>query len=112
MPMPRWDWNTAAGPPGSRISALAPPSEEDQPTIVSPADGEPVSFAAHIKPLFRPRDQRSMRFAFELWSYDDVSAHADAILERLRAGTMPCDGAWPDAQIAVFQRWTDNGKPR
>jgi len=53
-----------------------------------------------------------MRFAFELWSYDDVSAHADAILERLRAGTMPCDGAWPDAQIAVFQRWTDNGKPR
>ena len=22
MPMPHWDWNTAAGPPGSRISAV------------------------------------------------------------------------------------------
>jgi uncharacterized protein YukE len=53
-----------------------------------------------------------MQFAFDLWSYDDVSAHADAILERLRAGTMPCDGAWPGAQVDVFQRWTDNGKPR
>src|SRR6202012_1000922 len=24
MPMPHWNWQTAAGPPGSRISALAP----------------------------------------------------------------------------------------
>jgi CDGSH-type Zn-finger protein/truncated hemoglobin YjbI len=112
MPMPHWGWNTAAGPPGSRISALAPAREEDQPKTELPAEGEPVSFAAHIKPLFRPRDQRSMQFAFDLWSYDDVSAHADAILERLRAGTMPCDGAWPGTQIDVFQRWTDSGKPR
>ena len=34
-----------------------------------------------------------MRFAFDLWSHDDVSRNADAILARLRAGTMPCDGA-------------------
>ena len=27
-----------------------------------------------------------MRFAFDLWSYDDVVEHAEAILERLRAG--------------------------
>jgi CDGSH-type Zn-finger protein/truncated hemoglobin YjbI len=112
MPMPRWDWNTAAGPPGSRISALAPPPKEDQPEIELPAEGAPLSFEAHIKPLFRPSDRRSMQFAFDLWSYDDVSAHADAILERLRAGTMPCDGAWPDAQVDVFQRWTDTGNPR
>ncbi len=25
MPMPEWNWTTAAGAPGSRISALAPP---------------------------------------------------------------------------------------
>jgi CDGSH-type Zn-finger protein/truncated hemoglobin YjbI len=112
MPMPRWDWNTAAGPPGSRISALAPPPEESRPEIELPAAGAPVSFEAHVKPLFRPSDRRSMQFAFDLWSYDDVSAHADAILERLRAGTMPCDGAWPGAQVDVFQRWTDNGKSR
>jgi CDGSH-type Zn-finger protein len=111
MPMPRWDWNTAAGPPGSRISALAPPPEESRPEIELPAEGAPVSFAAHIKPLFRLSDRRSMQFAFDLWSCDDVSAHADAILERLRAGTMPCDGGWPGAQVDVFQRWIDNGKP-
>jgi CDGSH-type Zn-finger protein/truncated hemoglobin YjbI len=112
MPMPHWDWNTAAGPPGSRISALAPPAEEDQPKIELPAEGEHVSFAAHIKPLFRSRDQRSMQFAFDLWSYNDVSTHADAILNRLRGGTMPCDGAWPADRLDVFQRWVDSGKPQ
>ena len=113
MPMPRWDWNTAAGPPGSRISALAPAAEEaeeDAPPADLPAAGETVAFEAHIKGLFRRRDQRSMSFAFDLWSYDDVSAHADAILDRLRAGTMPCDGPWPDDRIAVFERWVRTGK--
>jgi hypothetical protein len=52
-----------------------------------------------------------MRFAFDLWSHDDVSAHADAILERLNAGTMPCDGAWPPDRVAVFKRWVSSGKP-
>jgi len=52
-----------------------------------------------------------MRFAFDLWSHDDVSTHADAILERLKAGTMPCDGAWPDEQVALFSQWIDAGKP-
>ena len=52
-----------------------------------------------------------MRLAFDLWSLDDVSAHADAILERLEAGTMPCDGAWPAERVAVFRRWIDAGKP-
>ena len=70
-----------------------------------------MRFADHIKPLFRERDRQSMSFAFDLWSYDDVSQHADAILARLRAGTMPCDGAWPQAQIDVFQRWVEGGKP-
>jgi hypothetical protein len=62
--------------------------------------------------MFRRRDRESMRFAFDLWLYDDVSEHADAILERLRAGTMPCDGAWPAEQVDVFERWTTGGKPR
>ena len=112
MPMPHWDWNTAAGPPGSRISALAPPEETaaDQPAVELPGPNEPVGFDAHIKALFRERDQRSMQFAFDLRSYDDVSTHADAILDRLRAGTMPCDGPWPDTWTDVFQRWVESGK--
>jgi hypothetical protein len=74
--------------------------------------GEPVSFEKHIQPLFRPRDRQSMSFAFDLGSYDDVSAHADAILRRLRAGSMPCDGAWPAENVELFQRWVESGKPK
>jgi hypothetical protein len=70
-----------------------------------------VHFEDDIKPLFRERDRDSMRFAFDLWSFDDVSSHADAILDRLEAGTMPCDGAWPAEQVAVFRGWIDAGKP-
>jgi hypothetical protein len=77
-----------------------------------PDAAEPVTFEKDIKPLFRERDQRSMRFAFDLSSYDDVREYADAILARLREGSMPCDGAWPPVQIDLFQRWTETGKGR
>jgi hypothetical protein len=50
-----------------------------------------------------------MTFAFDLWAYDDVRTNADAILERLRSGSMPCDGAWPDEQVGLFQRWIVSG---
>jgi hypothetical protein len=74
-------------------------------------EDEPMHFDEDVKPLFRERDRDSMRFAFDLWSLDDVASHADAILERLDAGTMPCDGAWPAERVAVFRRWIDAGKP-
>jgi hypothetical protein len=73
---------------------------------------EPISFETDVKPLFRERDRSSMEFAFDLWSADDVSQNADAILDRLKAGTMPCDGAWPKAQVDLFERWVASGKPR
>jgi CDGSH-type Zn-finger protein/truncated hemoglobin YjbI len=111
MPMPRWDWNTAAGPPWGRVSALAGPEQEPDAPVVLPGPGEPVSFEPHVKTLFRKRDRDSMQFAFDLWSHQDVSAHAEAILERVRAGTMPCDGAWPADWVDVFERWVRAGTP-
>jgi hypothetical protein len=72
---------------------------------------QPSSFETDVKPLFRERDRESMKFAFDLWSYDDVSKNADAILNQLRSGNMPCDGAWPEAQVDRFARWVDDGKP-
>jgi antirestriction protein ArdC len=57
--------------------------------------------------MFRDGDRRSMQFRFDLWAYDDVSQHADMILARLRAGTMPCDGPWPTARVA-----SSNAGPR
>jgi hypothetical protein len=61
--------------------------------------------------LFREGDRSSMLSQFDLWSHDDVSRNADAILARLSDGTMPCDGAWPEEQVDLFQRWTEGGKP-
>jgi hypothetical protein len=75
------------------------------------ATNEPISFEQNVKPLFRERDRQSMKGTFDLWSYDDVVRNSEAILGRLREGTMPCDGAWPDDQVAVFQRWVEAGKP-
>ena len=53
-----------------------------------------VSFEQDIKPLFRSTDRELMTFAFDLWDVSDVRSNADAILARLRAGTMPCDAPW------------------
>ena len=70
---------------------------------------EQLSFAGDIRPLFRDRDVKSMEFAFDLASYDDVRTNAEAIYGRLAAGTMPCDGAWPDEDVQRFRSWLDNG---
>ena len=75
------------------------------------ATDEPISFEQHIKPLFRESDRESMKPAFDLWSHDDVAQNTDAILGRLRDGTMPCDGAWSEEQIAAFQDWVKAGTP-
>ncbi|HEY8236405.1 MAG TPA: hypothetical protein VIF85_07195 [Gaiellaceae bacterium] len=75
------------------------------------ATEQPISFAQDIKPLFREGDRESMKWAFDLSSYDDVAANNDAILGKLRDGTMPCDGAWPEEQVDLFQRWVDAGSP-
>jgi hypothetical protein len=78
--------------------------------VTLPKPGVAVSFAEHIKPLFRSTDRQSMSFAFDLWEYADVSQHADAILERLAAGSMPCDGAWPTDRVETFRTWVESGK--
>ena len=69
----------------------------------------PLSFERDIRPLFRDKDQTSMLKAFDLWSFPDVVAHQDAILEQLRSGHMPCDGAWPAEKVSVFADWISEG---
>jgi hypothetical protein len=77
----------------------------------TPTADAPLSYDAHIKPLFRERDQRSMTFAFDLWSHDDVSRHADEILGAVKTGVMPCDDAWQPEQVEILERWIERGKP-
>jgi hypothetical protein len=73
--------------------------------------GDRVTYEQGIRPLFRDRDIRSMSFAFDLSSYDDTRANAEAIYEKLAAGSMPCDGRWPAEDVERFRTWIDNGSP-
>ena len=51
-----------------------------------------------------------MKFAFDLWDHDDVAAHADAILAAVEEGAMPCDEAWPEADVDKLRSWIAGGK--
>ncbi len=70
-----------------------------------------LSFAKDIRPLFRdtPDVDTMKEFGMDLSSYDDVKKHAQAIYDRLEDGSMPCDDAWPKAQIATFKQWMEEG---
>jgi hypothetical protein len=79
--------------------------------MTAPGEGGKLSFERDIKPLFRAKDRDSMLAAFDLFDYEDVVEQADAIVGALRSGQMPCDGAWPAAQVDTLQQWIDAGKP-
>jgi CDGSH-type Zn-finger protein len=108
--LPPWGW-TAAGPPDTTAQPDAGDAGDVGQPVTLPGPDEPVSFASHVKPMFRAEDRQSMLFAFDLWSYDDVRTHAADVLERVANGTMPCDGAWPSQQVQAFRRWTETGTP-
>jgi CDGSH-type Zn-finger protein/truncated hemoglobin YjbI len=108
-PVPRWDW-TAGGPPDVAAAGAGDGQDSLPAEVPLPAPDEAVSFGTHIRPLFRERDRQSMSFAFDQRSADDDRVHAAGVLERLRDGSMPCDGAWPEDRIAVFARWAESGQ--
>ena len=68
-------------------------------------------FETDVKGLFRERDVRAMRFAFDLSKYEDVKGNADGILQMVSDGSMPCDGAWPQEQVDLFRSWVQAGMP-
>ena len=72
-----------------------------------------VSFAKDIRPLFRDTpDVDSMKeYGLDLSSYTEVRAQAEEIYARLADGSMPCDRAWAQEQVALFKRWMDEGMP-
>ncbi len=73
--------------------------------------GAVPSFERDIRPLFTARDRAAMRWAFDLADVASVRQHADAILEQVATGRMPCDAAWPAERVALFRRWVQAGGP-
>ena len=72
---------------------------------------ETVGFETHVKPLFTADDRLSMKWAFDLWDYSDVTQKSAEILEMLESGRLPIDQPWPEDRIALFRRWAENPKP-
>jgi hypothetical protein len=85
---------------GVPVQAVDPPGEAAVP-----------SFERDIRSLFTERDRAAMRWAFDLGEVASVREHADAILEQVAAGRMPCDAAWPAERVALFRRWVQAGSP-
>lgn len=71
-------------------------------------------YELHIRPMFRATDRDHMSVAMDLWTYEDVVAHADHILDRLEADMPPASlgGLWPQEWIDLFRRWKDSGLKR
>lgn len=68
-----------------------------------------MGFEADVKPMFSAWHRGEMDWQFDLWSYADVKARADKILERLEEQTMPCDVAWEPEKIDKFRVWVQEG---
>jgi hypothetical protein len=56
---------------------------------------------------FRGEHIEETRFAFDLGNYDDVTANATGIYQRLLDGSMSRDEAWPQERIALFHQWME-----
>ncbi|WP_351233163.1 hypothetical protein [Streptomyces sp. NPDC002133] len=71
-------------------------------------------YELHIRPMFRATDRDHMGVALDLWTYEDVVAHADQILDRLEADMPPASlgGPWPQEWIDLFRRWKGSGLKR
>lgn len=70
-----------------------------------------TGFARDIRPLFRDKDVQAMKSRFDLSSYQDVKDNAEGILSTVTDGSMPCDQAWSDEQIAAVQAWISDDFP-
>ena len=108
---------------GERLAAFAAPllppdapgrrPEADVPALaVDPPRGGPApSFDRDIRPLFTAKDRAAMRWSFDLWEVASVRQHAEAILDQVAAGRMPCYGPWSAEQVELFRRWVQAGGP-
>ena len=102
-----------AAPLGPPDAATWEPQADLPARAADPPAGDAAvpSFERDIRPLFTERDRAAMRWAFDLGEVASVRQHAEAILDQVAAGRMPCDAAWPPESVALFRRWVLAGSP-
>ncbi len=77
----------------------------------------PISFSKEIKPMFRQIDIDHMkRHGVNLDDYQYMSdptnsyANSEAVQQSLKRQTMPPGGPfWTSEQLALYQKWRDDG---
>lgn len=71
-------------------------------------------FELHILPMIRAMDRDHMRFAFDLWDYNQLVQHAEAFADRVAVDMPPAEsgGPWPDEWVQLFRRWGATGFKR
>jgi hypothetical protein len=103
-----------AVPLGPPDAAVPEPEAGVAVRAVQPPAGDATavpSFERDIRPLFTERDRAAMRWAFDLGEAASVRQHAEAILDQVAAGRMPCNAAWPAKRVALFRQWVQAGSP-
>ena len=78
----------------------------------APTHSSSASFERDIKPLFRPEDRLSMKWAYDLWDLASVRENATDILDKLSKGDLPVDYTWPPERVELFRTWITQGMPR
>ncbi len=69
-----------------------------------------LSFAKDIRPMFRQGDIDCMKdYDLDLNDLGNVRMRSADIYRELSNKGMPDDGPWPDADIAKFKQWMDEG---
>jgi Ferritin-like len=102
-----------AAPLGPAAAAVPEPQAAVPARAADPPAGDDAvpTFERDIRPLFTERDRAAMRWAFDLGEVGSVRQHAEAILEQVAAGRMPCNGAWSAERVALFRQWVQAGRP-
>jgi twitching motility protein PilT len=68
-----------------------------------------LSFERDIKPMFKEDQRMQMKWAFDLWDYDNVKENISDILKRIEGGDVPFEDGWPKEQLAVLRSWMREG---
>lgn len=70
-----------------------------------------LSYAAHIRPMFRDFDRTFLKRLDDV-DVDDaasVRGHADSLLDRLQRGEIPYDANWSHKHVERFRHWLAGG---
>jgi twitching motility protein PilT len=68
-----------------------------------------LSFERDIKPMFNEDQRMQMKWAFDLWDYDNVKENISDILKRIEGGDVPFEERWPQERLAMLRSWMREG---